>query len=339
MSSGKPAIAESEKTAAQVAETSRVEITDMPPSTEKEIVNVVEANSEQLAQCRRLANLSELVENDDLPKCCGLLEYALVIIEEWLDIKHPVSMEVLKKLGRCYFRRGMKQKAKEVAERLLEIEIAEFGNRCEVVCSTVEFLADIYQGLRRLGLAEDFYERALKIAGAFEGQETETVARLMGKLGSVHYDKQNYGRARALFERALLMQLKSNDGNGTVIAVLLQQLAEVYYQQRHYSDAEECFSDVLRLRRQIYGDKSVEVAETLSAVGKLHSATKKFCLAEVCLLEALEIQVELLGAQSAQVAATAARLSGVYMSQGEFTKSGDMKELSMLWSVSEKPEI
>jgi tetratricopeptide (TPR) repeat protein len=178
--------------------------------------------------------------------CTPLLSHALVTIEHAnaLDVELGIVALLLNKVGIYLWARSELIQAKELHQKALAIDEAQFGTNNLAVAVSLNNLGLVLWDIVDLEGTRAAHERALAIREANLGANHPAVAASLNNLGTVLWDLAQLAEAREAHERALTI-LQTNLGHDdpavaaslTNLASVLGDLGELAQARSHYERA------------------------------------------------------------------------------------------------------
>lgn len=163
------------------------------------------------------------------PVCALLLPHALATVDhaEALGVELGTTAELLNEVGVYLWARFELIQAKELHQRALALDEAQFGPDHLAVANSLNNLGLVLWDLVDSAGARAVHERALAIREARLGTDHPTVAASLNNLGAAQWDLAELAEARAAHERALAILEKQLGHDHPAVAASLTNLGAV----------------------------------------------------------------------------------------------------------------
>jgi tetratricopeptide (TPR) repeat protein len=163
------------------------------------------------------------------PACAPLLPHALVTVDhaEALRIESETTALLLNEVGVYLWARSELIQAKELHERALALDEAQFGSDHVAVANSLNNLGLVLWDLVDSAGARAVHERALAIREARLGAHHPAVAASLNNLGAALWDLAELQEARAAHERALAIMERQLGDDHPAVAASLNNLGAV----------------------------------------------------------------------------------------------------------------
>ena len=291
------------------------------------------------------------LENSGLIELYGKWDYALLILEEALDIsksKDKIYGELLDSISSILINKGDYNLASEKLNQALEIQ-TELGDRSGIA-KTLGNIGIIHRLKGKYDDALEKYNNALEIQnelgersgianmllnmGIIHGLKGEYddalgkyndaleiendlgdrsgIANTLGNIGIIHRLKGEYDVALEKYNKALEIQNELGERSG--IAIALHNMGNIHGLKGEYDDALEKYNGALEIENDL-GDRS-GIATTLVNMGNIHLLKGEYDDALEKYNDALEIENDL-GDRSG-IATTLVNMSTIHQSKGEY---------------------
>ena len=219
------------------------------------------------------------------PVCSRLLPHALAAAEhaEALDVASDSTGRLLNQTGLYLKERAQFAEAKEMYERALEIDEAEYGPDHPDVAIDVNNLGLVLKALGDMEGAKKMFERALVIGEAAYGPDHPQVAIYVNNLGLVLQDLGDMEGAKKMYERALAIDEATYGPDHPDVAIDVNNLGGVLQDLGDMEGAKKMYERALAIGEATYGPDHPQVAiyvnnlgGVLQALGDLEDAKKMF---------------------------------------------------------------
>ena len=140
-----------------------------------------------------------------------------------------------------------------------------------LLASSLDNLAQLYQGQRKYEEAEPLFQRALAIReGAFAADHPE-VAKALNNLAVLYFIRRKYAEAEPLYQRLLAINEGILGPEHPDLATSIHNFGNLYRLQGKYGEAEPLFQRALAIREKVLGPQHPLVATTLNSSGALYN--------------------------------------------------------------------
>ena len=242
--------------------------------------------------------------------------------------------DLLGKLGRYLYDRGLYEEAEPLYQRSLAIREKALGSNHPSVATTLNNLAGLYESQGRYEEAEPLYERSLTISEKALGPDHPSVATTLNNLALLYESQGRYEEAEPLYERSLAIREKALGPEHPTVAVTLNNLALLYESQGRYEEAEPLYQRDLAISEKALGPDHPEVATTLNNLAELYRIQGRYEEAEPLCRRSLAIKEKALGPDHPSVAMTLNNLALLYKSQGRYEEAEPLCRRSL--AIKEK---
>ena len=242
--------------------------------------------------------------------------------------------DLLGKLGRYLYDRGLYEEAEPLYQRSLAIREKALGSNHPSVATTLNNLAGLYESQGRYEEAEPLYERSLTISEKALGPDHPSVATTLNNLALLYESQGRYEEAEPLYERSLAIREKALGPEHPSVAVTLNNLALLYESQGRYEEAEPLYQRDLAISEKALGPDHPEVATTLNNLAELYRIQGRYEEAEPLCRRSLAIKEKALGPDHPSVAMTLNNLALLYKSQGRYEEAEPLCRRSL--AIKEK---
>jgi CHAT domain-containing protein/tetratricopeptide (TPR) repeat protein len=241
-------------------------------------------------------------------------------------------------------------KLKEAAargEKMVAIDREVFGNAHREVAFSLNWLAEVYQGLEDFAAAQKARRERLEVIGQLYGQDHwhATDARLaladVERLAALDAETRRQLQEADAWNRqvvALAGEKKYRDALTIArqvaqrrqqilgelhadYATSLNNLGYLHSKLGEREQAETLFRQTLELRRKIFGEAHPTYAASLNELGYLYRAMRDYARAETLLRQGLELQGKTLGQESPVYATSLDTLAALYETRGELARA------------------
>jgi tetratricopeptide (TPR) repeat protein len=193
------------------------------------------------------------------PVCAPLLPHALATADhaETLRIESETTALLLNKVGVYLWARFELVQAKELHQRALALDEAQFGSDHLAVGNSLNNLGLVLWDLVDPSGARAAHKRALAIREARLGPDHPAVAASLNNLGAALWDLAELAEARAVHERALAILKKRLGDDHPAVAASLTNLGAVLGDLGELAQACEAYERALAIlgARAIYSGR------------------------------------------------------------------------------------
>ena len=178
---------------------------------------------------------------------------ALTLAEKHLGKDHDETGIVTKLLAGHYSDFGDYDRAQELAQRALNIHLANHGEVHRHVFGDLRLIGSIYRKLGKYDEAIAYRQRALKIISKLWGSTHQEVGNSYKALGGVYADLGEFDKAIELYERAREIHAFYNDEISVTTHMSYFELGKIYMLAGDYEQAKDYFEKALKIRQTMYG--------------------------------------------------------------------------------------
>ena len=209
-----------------------------------------------------------------------------------------VSIELLSKIGRCYYMWGKYTKGVDALRKVVSwrsdapdrnvAEDVEFFRYCR-------HLAQALEGAGEFAEAEAYAQRAVDGLMAMSGKNDSHTLRAMSTLGMILWRRGQLDKAEALQSDLLELRrtLRGEESSSTLRT--MNDLAVVYSEKGLPGKAEELQLEILDIRKRISGDQHPETLTGMHNLATTYQDQHRYSEAEALLVPVVEAWKELLG--------------------------------------------
>lgn len=232
-----------------------------------------------------------------------------IYFKEWLSLIEVAS--------RLYFDLGDYLSAKKYYEKILEIEIINYGENNIKTAKTLMGLGNVYNVLGIVGSAKEFYEKALEIQSEYYGENHIETANAIMNLGTIYYYLGDYVKAKEFYEKALKIQTEYYGENHIETASAVMNLGTGCYFSGDITSAKNLYKKALKINIKHYGDEHIETANPLMNLGNIYLELGNIIRAKKYYEKALKINIKHYGDEHIQTANALMNLGRLYSALGE----------------------
>ena len=258
---------------------------------------------------------------------------AAELVKSW-RFDSQAAGDLLGKLGRYLYDRGLYEEAEPLYQRSLAIEEKALGPDHPDVATTLNNLARLYKSRGRYEEAEPLYQRSLAITEKALGPDHPSVAITLNNLAELYKSQGRYEEAEPLYQRSLAITEKALGPDHPSVAITLNNLAELYKIQVRYEQAELLYQRSLAISEKALGPDHPSVAITLSNLADLHQSQGRYEEAEPLCQRSLATKEKALGPDHPEVAITLNNLALLYKSQGRYKEAEPLYQRDL--AITEK---
>ncbi len=191
-------------------------------------------------------------------------------------------------LGIVVMQFGDYLKARDLLEKALKSDLANFGEKHPKVAVRRSNLSSVYSDLGDFKKARELLEKALESDLENFGEKHPKVAVRQSNLGNVYQNLGDFEKARDLLEKALESDLANFDEKHPNVAIRQSNLAIVYKDLGDFEKARDLLEKALESDLANFGEKHPIVAVRQSNLASVHKDLGDFEKARDLLEKALE---------------------------------------------------
>jgi tetratricopeptide (TPR) repeat protein len=243
----------------------------------------------------------------------------------------PQSKELLKPLADLathLTKNARYNDALEVLDRMLSIELREYGPEHLEVAGTFEWMADLHLNVDGYAKAEALYKRALAIREKTLGPDDKLVETL-SNLAILYRAQKQHQQAEPLLQRVLTILEKTLGPEHPDVDQALNNLARLYEAQGQYAKAAPLYQRLLAIREKTLDPDHPDVARRINNLAWLYYQLRQYANAESLYQRSLAIEEKALGQDHPNVATKLSNLAEVYRAQGEYAKAEPLFQRSL----------
>lgn len=265
---------------------------------------------------------SYLLARGRLASAETLLNSAVVLKEQALDVDGHGLLELLGQQGELYWMQGKYELAEQLLWRVLALEERELGASHPLIAETLSNLRALYRSQGKPEQAEPLYMRAVQNHNqASELSTPQTMAETLNTLGVVCYAQGKYEQAEALYQHALRVREEHLGSTHPDTAGSLNALGLLYWSQGKYTQAEPILKRALAIRETQLGSEHPDIGASLNNLAALYRSQGKYEQAEPLYQRALLVHEEQLGTEHPDTAASLNNLANLYNDQGKHVQA------------------
>jgi len=233
-----------------------------------------------------------------------LLDQGARRVQDGLRDQPAVQGTMLRTIGEVYADLGLKEEARALLERAVELDLSVYGIEHEETALSQAALATVQQDLGDGVGAGPLFEQALATFRRLRGPEHPQVAEVLSLLAFWHETEGNNAEAEALFRQALAQDRKFFPANDPRVASSMVKLAGLLRRMDQLDEAEPLLRDGLAIQRAAYGERHPDVAEGVRNLAALLRDKGEYAEADTLYQEALRLRRVIFGEVHPEVANT-----------------------------------
>lgn len=239
-------------------------------------------------------------------------------IETELQGQPEVQAELMDVMATVYLRLGEYETAERLARSSLDLRLAVFGPRHELVARSHHRIGFALRGQARWEESIEFLERARELQLALLGPDHESLAVTLYDLAWIeaHY-RGDYAAAEGLHRQAVAIFEKNSGYESEGVARGLYNIAWQVQRQGRYADARDTYRESLALWRKLVGDQHRSVAKNVSGLASAYQDLGELEEAERLFREALEIRRKVLAPDHPDMATSLNNLATALRDRGD----------------------
>lgn len=206
-------------------------------------------------------------------------------------------------------------------EDLLTILEKEFVSGNQLVATTLNNLADIYENMEDHDKALPLYKKALYINEKALDSKNPDFATTLYNLASIYYRMGEYDNALPYYQKALDIREKMLDSQPLDVAATLNNLALLYHVIGDYEKALPYYQRALGIRKKVLSPQDLDVATTQNSLAGLYKSIKDFDKALSLYQKALDTREKMLGTQHQDFLRTLDNFADLYCQMGDYEKA------------------
>lgn len=215
-------------------------------------------------------NLAMLYERVSRPiEAEHLLEQTLAILEKRKDCFAELAT-VLNNLASVYCAQGMREQAKPLYEKSLNIKEQHLSPDHPDIASGLNELAILYYAEGEYQKVEALLQRSLAILEKTLGKDHFAVAGCLNNLARLYEKQGKLAEAEPLLYRSLAIKEHALGQNHPSVAGSLNNLASLHQAQGKNQQAEQEYKQSLAIRENVLGVNHPQVASSLNNLAILY---------------------------------------------------------------------
>lgn len=222
---------------------------------------------------------------------------------------------ILTNLGNIYFKLGYYYEANHSYKLVLE----ELTVDDEIIATTYNNLARVYQAQGDYERALEFYSRALIIYKKVLGKEHRDIATTYNNIAGVYQVQGYYIKALEFYNRALMIYEKVLGTEHSDTATTYNNIAGVYQVQGDYAKALEFYSRALMIYEKVFGVEHPDTAAAYNNIGGIYDDRKDYLIALEWYYKALAITEKVLGKEHPSTATIYNNIASVCSRLGDYS--------------------
>jgi serine/threonine protein kinase len=260
------------------------------------------------------------------PTVREVLDAGAVRAEKDLADQPEVQAEVLTVIGRTYYRLGLRDKARPLLERGLDLNRRTLGPEHVQIAESLTELGVVLRETADYKTAEKLLEEAVAMRRKLLGPDHKDLAVSLVELGRVYSSTGVAGRSELLFREALAIRRKVLGEEHRETAVSLSDLALELWGRGDVAGAEPLFRQSLAISRKTLGENHPNVAISISNLGLVLMDRQDYAGAESLFREALAIGHRTVGDKHSTVATQFNNLAAAVRLQGRYEEARQLAE-------------
>ena len=245
-----------------------------------------------------------------------LLERGAERLETELADQPEVQAEMLYVIGEVYWKLGLFDRSRALAERALALRRSHFGPEHPEIALSLAQLGTLARNQGHLDESEQYHRESLMMRQKLFGKAHVTIANSLNNVGFTLSEKGQLEQADSLYREALAMY-DAVLGPGQLESVgAMHNLALVLHDQAQYADAVPFAEEALRIQKEAYGELHSGVANTLHALALITKNNGDPETAETYYRQALNTKEQLLGSDHPSTLLTVNNLALLLSQQG-----------------------
>ena len=249
------------------------------------------------------------------------LNSALDLTRNRLGYKHLELAKSFQKIGYKYLSSGQYDRAIEMYDKALFIQLEILGKNHPEVAKTYNSIALAYWNKGESQIAHENYNKSFSIKlRQFQGIDFN-VKKKYKLIDGDETGQKGFSRARDYFNRSLAVYLDTYGRNDSLFAVIYENIGILYAFEGNYDRALEYLRRSFATRLNIYGDDSPELAASYHNIGICLRLKGDDTDALHFLTTALEIKEKNLGKHHPDTADIHYQLGKIYFKENDYEKA------------------
>ncbi|MEL7537019.1 MAG: serine/threonine-protein kinase [Pseudomonadota bacterium] len=278
-----------------------------------------------------------LFESNDPDQASGEALTALQILEagasrvnEELDRQPEVRAEILRAIGRIYFRLGEWERSSDYLEEALGVQTALFGDNDPRLADTYANLAiTMYSSGEFTERVLEFYEKATALHLDAYGDDLR-YARLLTESALLEmFVHEDYERAVQTLEQAVEIHDRELSTDDPQRIYTFQQLMRAYERLGEFETAQAYGERAVAIAESNFGPDHARVASPLFYLSRVLESQGKYAEAAVMMRRVLASDVQVYGADDARTADTLSNIAHMLRMSGQLDEAIDYAEQSV----------
>jgi len=250
-----------------------------------------------------------------------ILDQGAVRIRGELASQPEVNAELLQTLASVYTALGLYDRAKPLAQEVLELRRRTLSPRDPRVADSLDGLGRVLLARSDFAHTEPLLLKALELRRSAFGARNAKVAESLASLADLRHEQGKFDEAMQLRQEALATTRAAAGEASPETARRLAELARGFEGQGDYRAAEGALRQALAIDRAQLGETHPRVASALHELGIVLSILGKYAEARDCLEKALALRERVLGADHPDVGETLMQLASVEDDMGHAAES------------------
>jgi tetratricopeptide (TPR) repeat protein len=248
------------------------------------------------------------------------------ILKIFFESTLPEISTLQNNLSLAYKELGKYEKARDLLEKSLKLELDNFGENHPNVARCQSNLAVVLRNLGEYNKARDLLEKSLKSDLENFKEDHLNVVASQSNLALVYRDMGEYKKAQELLEKALNSVMKNFGENHPKVATLQSNLSLVYQALGDYINACDLLEKAFKSDLENFGEKHPKVVTRKSNLALVYKDLGDFERAKKLLENVLKSDIENFGEKHPNVATSQSNLALVYKEIGEYEKAKELLE-------------
>lgn len=221
---------------------------------------------------------------------------------EQLDVNTAAANRVLHQAGFSLYHQQQYDKAAELLDKALSVDVALKGRQHPDICADLEGLGTVLWAGGQMERAEAAFQGCLDLQHEIFTRDNPVTAPILNSLAVIRQHLEKKEEAEATFKECLRILTQAHGEGHPTIASCLSNLALLYEATERVEEALRMANRALEINRSVYGETHPDVANDLNTIALLHERAGDKESAEAAFRESLDIRRRLFGEEHTETA-------------------------------------
>jgi tetratricopeptide (TPR) repeat protein len=229
--------------------------------------------------------------------------------------------DILTQIAKCEYRFARYDKALELYNTCLNLELKSLGEENKSVAETYNNIGITLANKGDYDKALEYYEKSLGIKLKILGAEHPSVARSYNNIGIVWKNKRDFDKALEYYHKSLEIKLKTQGSEHPSVAKSYNNMGVVWKDKNNNDKALEFYQKCLDIELKILGADHLSVSKCYNNMGICMRSKKDYDKALFYYQKSLDIKLRTLGPEHPEVANVLNNIGFIWKCKGDLDKA------------------